>query len=78
LISTHVLDKAVNPAVIMIDPEDRFWIEGIGHMYTQWTTNIVDWDQRRFYTVVGHTSVFEENEDLAIDVLKRNIDRIDP
>jgi hypothetical protein len=62
----------------MIDPDDRFWIESITHMYTQWTTNILDWDQRRLYTIVGHTSVFEENEDLAIDVLKRHINHIDP
>jgi hypothetical protein len=61
----------------MIDADDRYWIESIFQTGTTWTTNILDWDQRRRYTVVGHTSVFEANEELALDVLKKYINHID-
>ena len=61
----------------MIDSKYRFWIEGVTVTGPEWVTSILDWDQRRLYNVVGNTSIFEENEELAIEYLKQHINNLD-
>jgi len=62
----------------MIEPEDRFWItfEAVFPDFPddQHTTNIIDWDQRRWYTIKGSTKFLPPEEGREIDVLKRYID----
>ncbi|GAB7355869.1 hypothetical protein MBLNU459_g6526t1 [Dothideomycetes sp. NU459] len=62
----------------MIDPEYRYWVPS--RLVNDYQTNakVHDWDQRRYYTIIGPTKYFpEEDDDLVISVLKRHIDELD-
>lgn len=62
----------------MIRPEDRFWVSVERVSGDFHSTDIIDWDQRRWYTVDGSTQSYPPDEELEIDVLKRHIDQLAP
>jgi serine/threonine protein kinase len=66
----------------MIKPEDRFWIGGGSTNFVQDEAFIMDWEQRRHYTVFGPCSLIrlqdELEDEVAIDILKRYLDDLDP
>lgn len=71
------LARVLRTVIKMIDATYRFWIEEIQVTGAEWATSILDWDQRRLYRVVGNESIFEENEELAIEFLRQHIENID-
>src|SRR5882757_1527300 len=62
----------------MIRPEDRFWITSEAITGNVHTSNIIDWDQRRWYTVTGPKKLLPAEEGLEIEILKRHIDQLGP
>lgn len=60
----------------MIAPKDRFWVTSEAIMGDLHIGNVIDWDQRRCYTIRGSTNVIPAEEDINIDILKRHIDQL--
>lgn len=60
----------------MIDPSDRFWVVGEQVKRNVHTGQVIDWDQRRWYTVEGPVSLIPPDEDVDIDVLKRYVGQL--
>ncbi|OBT72659.1 hypothetical protein VF21_08570 [Pseudogymnoascus sp. 05NY08] len=60
----------------MITPSDRFWVVGEQVKGNVHTGQVIDWDQRRWYTIEGPVSLIPPDEDVDIDVLKRYIGQL--
>ncbi|KFY47289.1 hypothetical protein V494_00044 [Pseudogymnoascus sp. VKM F-4513 (FW-928)] len=60
----------------MIDPSDRFWVVGEQVMGNLHTGQVIDWDQRRWYTVKGPLSLIPPDGDVDIDILKRYVGQL--
>ncbi|KFY75330.1 hypothetical protein V499_04701 [Pseudogymnoascus sp. VKM F-103] len=54
----------------MIEPSDRFWVVGEQVKGNVHTGQVIDWDQRRWYTIEGPVSLIPPDENVDIDVLK--------
>lgn len=67
----------------MIDPKDRFWVDGGGTNGIHDNVFIMDWDQRRHYSVHGPSQLLMlEDEEIGgepgVEILKRHLDSLDP
>ncbi|KZF19127.1 hypothetical protein L228DRAFT_251216 [Xylona heveae TC161] len=62
----------------MIRPEDRFWVCSESVTGDLHAGTVIDWDQRRWYTINGSIKFIPPEEDKDIDVLKRYIDHLAP
>lgn len=54
----------------MIEPSDRFWVVGEQVKGNVHTGQVIDWDQRRWYTIEGPVSLIPPDENVDIDVMK--------
>ncbi|CAD0111009.1 unnamed protein product [Aureobasidium uvarum] len=67
----------------MIDPKYRFWAGGGATNHINDEFNVMDFDQRRYYSIRGPSSFLRMSDEErdgcdAIEVLKRYMDELDP
>jgi hypothetical protein len=60
----------------MIGPSHRFWVASEQITGSVHTGQVIDWDQRRWYTIHGPLSFIPPEENVDVDILKRYIGQL--